>query len=184
MTDIDKRLIVLDRDGVINHDSDHYIRSADEWLPLPGSLEAIAALCRHGFQVVIATNQSGLGRGLFDARHLDEIHEKMRSSVIAAGGELSGIFFCPHHPEDKCNCRKPKPGLLLQIEQAFGCSLKGRPVIGDSQRDLDAAAAIGARPILVRTGNGSTTAANLKGPDAPEIYDDLAAAVAVLMDEG
>jgi D-glycero-D-manno-heptose 1,7-bisphosphate phosphatase len=181
---IDKRLIVLDRDGVINHDSDHYIKSADEWLPLPGSLEAIATLCRHGYQVVVATNQSGLGRRLFNAECLDEIHEKMKSSVIAAGGELSGIFFCPHRPGDHCDCRKPKPGLLLQIEQAFGCSLKGRPVIGDSQRDLDAAAAVGARPILVRTGNGSTTAANLKGPDAPEIYDDLAAAVGALIGEG
>ncbi|MBM4221381.1 MAG: D-glycero-beta-D-manno-heptose 1,7-bisphosphate 7-phosphatase, partial [Gammaproteobacteria bacterium] len=139
------RLVVLDRDGVINRESAAFIKSADEWLPLPGSLEAIAALHQAGFTVVVASNQSGVGRGLISPAALQEIHARMLAAVEQAGGKLAGIFFCPHLPGDNCSCRKPKPGLLLQIEAQFGCSLRGRPVIGDSARDLEAAQAVGAR---------------------------------------
>lgn len=175
-------LVVLDRDGVINRESVEFIKSADEWLPLPGSLEAIAALSRAGFTVVVATNQSGVGRGLISSSALEEIHGRMVQGVERAGGKLAGIFFCPHRPEDDCSCRKPKPGLLRQIEARFGCSLKGRPVIGDSARDLQAAEAIGARAILVRTGNGIETERKI-GSDV-EIFDDLAAAASSLIRYG
>ena len=181
MPEPDLRLVVLDRDGVINHDSDDYIKNPDEWVPLPGSLEAIAALTQAGFSVVVASNQSGVGRGLFDQATLDAIHRKMIDAVTTAGGRLDGIFFCPHKPEDACDCRKPKPGLLRQIEQANRISLHGVPVVGDSARDLDAAKAVGARPILVRTGNGAATEQTL-GNDA-EVFDDLAAVVGQLVSE-
>jgi D-glycero-D-manno-heptose 1,7-bisphosphate phosphatase len=169
-------LVVLDRDGVINRESAAFIKSADEWLPLPGSLEAIATLSRAGFAVVVATNQSGVGRGLIRPSALEEIHRRMIQGVEQAGGKLAGIFFCPHRPEDDCSCRKPRPGLLQQIEAHFGCSLKGQPVIGDSARDLQAAAAVGARAILVRTGNGLKTERELDSSIEVEIFDDLAAA--------
>lgn len=177
-------LIVLDRDGVINRESPDFIKTADEWLPLPGSLEAIAALSQAGFTVVVATNQSGVGRGLISPTALGEIHGRMVQSVAEAGGKLAGIFFCPHRPEDNCSCRKPKPGLLEQIEAQFGRSLKGRPVIGDSARDLQAAEAIGARAILVRTGNGIETERRLGSGRKPEIFDDLAAAARSLIGQG
>lgn len=177
------RLVVLDRDGVINRESAAFIKTADEWLPLPGSLEAIAALTRAGFTVVVASNQSGVGRGLISPGALQEIHARMRKAVEQAGGKLAGIFFCPHLPEDNCDCRKPKPGLLLQIEAQFGCSLKGRPVIGDSARDLEAAQATGARAILVRTGNGVAAEAGLGGDHPLEVFDDLAAAASALISE-
>jgi D-glycero-D-manno-heptose 1,7-bisphosphate phosphatase len=173
--------VVLDRDGVINRESAAFIKSADEWLPLPGSLEAIGALSRAGFAVVVATNQSGVGRGLISRSALEEIHGRMVRGVEQAGGKLAGIFFCPHRPEDGCNCRKPRPGLLQQIEVQFGCSLKGRPVIGDSRRDLQAAEAIGARAILVRTGNGRQTERELDSGSMVEVFDDLAAAAESLI---
>ena len=177
-------LVVLDRDGVINRESVEFIKSADEWLPLPGSLEAIAALGRAGFTVVVATNQSGVGRGLISSSALEEIHCRMVQGVEQAGGKLAGIFFCPHRPEDDCSCRKPKPGLLRQIEMQFRCSLKGRPVIGDSARDLQAAEAIGARAILVRTGNGIETERKIGGGSKVEVFDDLAAAASALIRHG
>jgi D-glycero-D-manno-heptose 1,7-bisphosphate phosphatase len=177
----DRGLVVLDRDGVINRESDDFIRSPAEWIPLPGSLEAIAALTRAGFRVVVATNQSGVARGLFTAETLDRIHARMSDTIRDAGGRLDGIFHCPHGPDDGCECRKPRPGLLRQIEARFGQSLVGRPVIGDSRRDLEAAVAVGARPILVRTGNGRRTEAEWSGP--LEVYDDLAAAAAALIGE-
>ena len=177
----DRGLVVLDRDGVINRESDAFIRSPAEWIPLPGSLEAIAALSRAGFQVVVATNQSGVARGLFTPATLEAIHARMAAAVDAAGGRLAGIFFCPHGPDDGCDCRKPRPGLLHQIEACFGQSLAGRPVIGDSRRDLEAGAAVGGRLILVRTGNGHRTEAGWTGP--LEVYDDLAAAAAALIGE-
>jgi D-glycero-D-manno-heptose 1,7-bisphosphate phosphatase len=177
-------LVVLDRDGVINRESAEFIKSADEWLPLPGSLEAIAALSRAGFTIVVATNQSGVGRGLISATALDEIHNHMVHGVEQAGGKLAGIFFCPHRPEENCSCRKPKPGLLQQIEARFGCSLMGRPVIGDSERDLQAAEAMAARAILVRTGNGIETERKIGSGRKVEIFDDLASAASALIGYG
>lgn len=174
------RLVVLDRDGVINRESAAFIRSPDEWLPLPGSLEAIAALSAAGYAVVVATNQSGVGRGLFDAATLGAIHARMTDAVSAAGGRLAGIFFCPHAPEAGCDCRKPKAGLMRQIEQAYGRSLAGEPVVGDSERDLRAAQAVGARAILVRTGNGRDTERKLVPADRVEVFDDLAAVARAL----
>ena len=174
-------LVILDRDGVINADSDAFIKSPHEWRALPGSLEAIRDLCSAGFDVVVATNQSGVGRGLFDAETLAAIHRRMRDAVQDAGGRLAGIYFCPHHPDDGCTCRKPAPGLLEQIGRDFARSLEQVPVIGDSARDLDAARKVGARPILVRTGKGAGTEAGLSA-DA-EVYDDLAAAARALIDE-
>jgi D-glycero-D-manno-heptose 1,7-bisphosphate phosphatase len=178
------KLLVVDRDGVINRESPDFIRSPDEWVPLPGSLQAIADLCRAGFTVVVATNQSGVGRGLFTAQALEGIHRKMNGAIEAAGGRLGGIFVCPHGPEADCDCRKPRPGLLRQIEAAFGCTLAGQPVVGDSERDLLAAQAVGGRAILVRTGNGRETEARLSRACAVEVFDDLAAVAAVLRGAG
>jgi D-glycero-D-manno-heptose 1,7-bisphosphate phosphatase len=169
-----KRLVIIDRDGVINRESANFIRSPEEWVPLPGSLQAIADLTRAGFLVVIATNQSGVGRGLFSAETLAEIHRKMTGAVEAAGGRLAGIFVCPHAPEADCDCRKPRPGLLRQIEAAFGGTLGGTPTVGDSERDIRAAQAVGARAMLVRTGNGRVTEGRLAADEGVEIFDDLA----------
>lgn len=152
-------LIVLDRDGVINHDSDEYIKSPEEWIPIEGSLEAIARLNRHGYRVVVATNQSGIGRGLYTIDTLFEIHKKMYRVLAEVGGTLDGIFFCPHAPDMGCECRKPKPGLFHQIEKRLGTGLQGVPAVGDSWRDLEAALAAGAEPVLVRTGKGERTLA-------------------------
>lgn len=177
------QLVVLDRDGVINRESPAFIRSPAEWLPVPGSIDAIAGLCRAGFTVVVATNQSGVGRGLFSLATLEEIHERMERTVEEAGGHLAGIFFCPHRPEDDCECRKPRAGLMRQIEARFGTSLRGRPAIGDSYRDLEAAWAVDARAMLVRTGNGVTTESRLDPERGVEIFPDLAAAAALLIAE-
>ena len=176
-----QRLVVLDRDGVINADSDDYIKSPEEWQPLPGSLEAIATLCANGFTVVVVTNQSGVGRELLDQATLQAIHAKMLAAVEAAGGAVDNIYVCPHHPDAGCDCRKPKPGMLEQIERDYACSLRGVPAVGDSTRDLAAAEQMGARPILVLTGNGSATQGSL--PQPVETYPDLAAAAAALCAE-
>jgi len=176
-----RRLVILDRDGVINRESKDFIRSPAEWVPLPGSLEAIAALTAGGFDVVVASNQSGVARGLFTTATLADIHRKMTAAVEAAGGRLAGIFFCPHGPDDRCDCRKPRPGLLRQVEAAFGTGLAGVPAIGDSARDLQAAQAVGARAILVRTGNGRDTEAALAPGAGIPVFDDLAAAAAALL---
>ena len=178
----DRRLIVLDRDGVINHDSSDFVKSPDEWVPLDGSIDAIAALSQAGFTVAVASNQSGLARGLFDADALAAMHAKMLDLVTDAGGHIDHIVFCPHSPDAGCDCRKPKPGLLIQIATHFDTALIGTPVIGDSLRDLQAAASVEARPILVRSGNGSKTEADLP-PELStiEVYDDLAAAVLALL---
>lgn len=171
------RLIVLDRDGVINHDSDAFIKTPAEWLPIDGSMEAIALLTRAGYTVGIATNQSGIGRGLMERRALGAINRKMRRAVEEAGGHVARIVHCPHRPDEGCECRKPAPGLLLRLARHFGLSLEGVPVVGDSERDLEAARAVGARPILVRTGNGRATEATLAARgEAVETYDDLLAA--------
>ena len=175
------RLIILDRDGVINRDSDEFIKTPEEWQPIPGSLEAIASLCQTGYDIVVATNQSGVGRGLFNTQMLDRIHRKMSDSIRAAGGELQGIFVCPHGPDENCDCRKPKPGLMRQIENSFSCHLTGQPAIGDSARDLEAAIAVGAQPILVRTGNGIATEKSLSPADHIAVFDDLADAARELI---
>lgn len=171
---------MLDRDGVINRDSPGYIKSPAEWEPVPGSLEAIHQLTAHGFTVVVASNQSGVGRGLFSAATLQAINAQMQARVRAAGGEIAAVFCCPHAPADGCDCRKPRPGLLRQIEAAYGVSLRGQPVIGDSGRDLDAALAVGARAMLVRTGNGERTARSYPELGRVEVFADLAAAAAAL----
>ena len=176
------QLVVLDRDGVINQDSDEYIKSPAEWHAIPGSLEAIANLHRAGFRVVIASNQSGIGRGLFSARTLEEINARMQREVAAAGGSLAGVYCCPHRPDEGCDCRKPAPGLLRRIERDFGQSLRGAPFIGDNITDLDAALAVGARPMLVRTGYGRQASKAL-GDRTAEVHADLASAVAALLGE-
>ncbi|TAK72030.1 MAG: D-glycero-beta-D-manno-heptose 1,7-bisphosphate 7-phosphatase [Gammaproteobacteria bacterium] len=146
--------IILDRDGVINYDSDEYIKSPDEWRPIPGSLDAIAQLNRAGFRVLIATNQSGVARGHYDLDMLSNIHEKLIRELAAHGGYIEEIFFCPHHPEEGCVCRKPKPGLLHQIAEKYGVNLGETFFIGDSHVDIQAAQAAGCKPLLVMTGNG------------------------------
>lgn len=176
--------MILDRDGVINRESSAFIKTPAEWVPLPGSIAAIAALSRAGFIVTIASNQSGLARGLFDRAALRAMHRKLRRLVAAAGGRVARIEVCPHGPDDGCSCRKPKPGLLVRIARRFNADLVDTPVIGDSLRDLEAAAAAGARPMLVRTGNGRRTEAALCGSlTDTEVFDDLSAAADALLAE-
>ena len=178
------RLVVLDRDGVINHDSDHFIRSVDEWRPIAGSVAAIGRLTEAGYTVAVATNQSGIGRGFLSREALTAIHGKMQKHAELAGGHIDRIVFCPHLPDAACDCRKPKPGLLEQLGAHYAIDLRGVPVIGDSERDLQAAESVCARPVLVLTGNGrKTRAARVAAGDPVEAYDDLAAAVDVLMSE-
>ena len=179
-----KGLIILDRDGVINYDSDEFVKSADEWRPLPGSIDAIAALSSHGYTLAVASNQSGIARGLFDQAALDDMHHKLLTLVDAAGGRISKIVVCPHGPDDGCDCRKPRPGLLEQLARHFDTDLAGVPVIGDALRDLEAAEAMGARPILVRTGKGKKTEATLPDRLAEiAVFDDLAGAADALLGE-
>ena len=171
------RLIILDRDGVINEDSDDYIKSPEEYIPIPGSLEAIARLNQAGYTVVVASNQSGIGRGYFDVNTLNAMHDKLKRLLAEVQGHVDGIFYCPHTPEDHCDCRKPAPGLYHQISQQFHVDLTGVPVIGDSLRDIESARAVGAQPVLVRTGKGMRSLAAGKGLDGVPVYDDLASAV-------
>ena len=177
------RLIVLDRDGVINHDSDQFIKSPDEWRAIPGSVEAIARLNHAGYRVVVATNQSGVGRGLFGMTTLTDIHDKMFKSLHQVGGRIDAVFYCPHAADSNCDCRKPKPGMLQQIGVRFGVDLDQVPVVGDGLRDLQAAAAIGARPILVLTGKGEKTHAAGNLPEGTTVFPDLAFAVTALLAE-
>jgi len=174
------KLVILDRDGTINQDSDQYIKSPAEWKPIPGSLEAIARLTQGGWRVVVATNQSGLSRGLFDMSTLNSIHAEMHRAVGQAGGRIDAIFFCPHAADSNCECRKPKPGLLREVASRFGVELEGVPMIGDSLRDFAAAAAAGAQPWLVLTGNGRKTRDAGGLPPGTEIAADLAAIAARL----
>ena len=177
-------LVVIDRDGVINEDSDEFIKSVAEWRPIRGSLEAIAALHRGGWKVAVVTNQSGVGRGLYDEPTLGRIHQHMRERVRAAGGELAGVYYCPHLPDAGCGCRKPKPGMFRALERDLGLSVVGAPYIGDRISDVEAADAVGARPILVRTGTGALTEAALrKRRVRVPVFDDLAAAARSLLDE-
>jgi D-glycero-D-manno-heptose 1,7-bisphosphate phosphatase len=174
------KLVVLDRDGTINEDSDQHIKSPAEWRPIPGSLEAIARLTQGGWRVVVATNQSGIARGLFDMATLNAIHAEMHRAVGQAGGRIEAIFFCPHAADANCACRKPRPGMLREIAERMNVSLEGVPAAGDSIRDLEAAAAVGALPCLVLTGKGRKTRAAGGLPPGTEVYDDLAALAARL----
>jgi len=179
-----KGLIILDRDGVINRDSEVFVKSAVEWIPLPGSIAAIAKLSRAGFTVTIASNQSGLARALFGRSALLAMHRKLRKLVAAEGGMVARIVVCPHGPDDGCACRKPGPGLLLRLARHYDTDLIGVPVVGDSLRDIQAALAVGARPILVRTGNGANTESAFPADYGKiEIFDDLAAATSALIQE-
>lgn len=176
------KLVILDRDGVINQDSDDYIKSVDEWIPINGSLEAIARLNQAGYQVLVATNQSGIGRGYYDLFMLNAMHQKMHKLLAKLGAHVDAILFCPHTPEDRCRCRKPGTGMYEEIANRWGISLAGIAVVGDSRRDLEPAISMGARPILVKTGKGSKTISNLKNIGAKvEIYEDLAKAVEGLL---
>lgn len=176
------KVLVLDRDGVINADSPDYIKSPEEWHALPGSIEAIARASRAGFRIAVASNQSGVGRGLFDLDTLSAINDTMIDAVENAGGRIDLVVFCPHGPDEGCECRKPKAGLLRRIETELGTSLAGQWVIGDSQRDLEAARAVGAQPVLVRTGNGRETETGVD-PHEVKIFDDLSSAVESLLQQ-
>ena len=174
-------LVILDRDGVINAqppNGEHVISPA-LWAPLPGALDAIARLNRAGYRVVVATNQSGVGRGLFDIDTLHLIHGQLHRQLIEHGGHIDAIFYCPHLPQENCFCRKPKPGMLLEIAKRLRCSLSGVPYVGDSSRDIEAAQAAGATPVLVRTGDGEETLAKLitQGRKLEQVYSDLSAMV-------
>ncbi len=175
------KLIILDRDGVINEDSDAFIKSVDEWIPLPGSIDAIARLTMNDYRVVVATNQSGIARGLFDIDTLMRMHDKMHQLVNEAGGAIEAIFFCPHGPDDGCGCRKPRAGMFRDIGTRLRVDLTGVPAVGDSLRDLQTAEVVGARPILVRTGKGEQTLATLGERAGLEVYDNLAAVVDALL---
>jgi len=184
------KLIILDRDGVINQDSDDYIRSVRDWDPIPGSIEAIAALSRAGFTIAIASNQSGLGRGYFSRAALEEIHAELCRAVAGQGGRIDGIFYCPHRPDEGCDCRKPATGLLCAIERQLGERLEGARFIGDSLKDLLAGEAAGCRPVLVRTGNGEATLQRLRAGESPlqhpravAVYRDLAQAARDILEE-
>ncbi|WP_339898945.1 D-glycero-beta-D-manno-heptose 1,7-bisphosphate 7-phosphatase [uncultured Gilvimarinus sp.] len=187
------KLVILDRDGVINQDTGNYVRSADEWVALPGSIAAIARLYKAGYTVVVATNQSGLARGYFDLDDLEAMHAKLTQLVEAEGAELGAIFYCPHGPDDNCKCRKPLPGLVDAIEAEFNTSAEGVAFIGDSLRDLETGLAKGCRLILVETGNGIATRAQLDQSDGdnPEyslsgqtvtLVADLAAAAELIIE--
>jgi D-glycero-D-manno-heptose 1,7-bisphosphate phosphatase len=177
------KLAILDRDGVINYDSDQFIKSPDEWKPIPGSLEAIARLNQYGWRVVVASNQSGVGRGLFGMDMLNAINDKMVKSLAQIGGRLEAIFFCPHPADSTCDCRKPRPGMYREIGERFNVDLTEVPVIGDSLRDLEAAVAVGARPYLVLTGKGERTRSDHELPDGTQVFGDLAEVVAHLTSE-
>lgn len=181
-----KKLIILDRDGVINEDSEDYIKSPEEWQPIPGSLEAVAQLNQAGYTIAIATNQSGIARGLYNEQILQAIHEKMQSALASIGGAVDHIFYCPHSPWDDCGCRKPKPGLFEQIRKYYGLPLWHVPAVGDSLRDCQAAKQMGCRVMLVKTGNGThtldTEAASLE-IIKPQIFSDLSAVVQFLLEE-
>jgi D-glycero-D-manno-heptose 1,7-bisphosphate phosphatase len=175
------KLIILDRDGVINEDSDEYIKSVDEFIPLPGSLEAIARLKKAGYTIAVATNQSGIARGYFDEATLAAMHDKLAHLLDEQGGEIDYIAYCPHGPDDNCDCRKPLPGLLKEISTHFNTELTNVPIIGDSLRDLQSARSVGAYPILVKTGKGERTLENADQISDVPVYADLAAAVDALL---
>ena len=168
------KLVILDRDGVINYDSDQYIKSPAEWRPIPGSVEAIARLHQGGWRIAVATNQSGIGRGLFDMATLNAINDKMMEMVFRQGGRIDALFFCPHTAAEACGCRKPRTGMFEEIAARFHTELKGVPVVGDSLKDLQAAEAVGAQPVLVLTGKGTRTRDEGSMPRKTLVFDSLA----------
>ena len=170
------KLAILDRDGVVNYDSDLYIKSPAEWRAIPGAIEAIARLNQGGYRVAVATNQSGIGRGLFDMATLNAINDKMMEMVFRHGGRIDALFFCPHTPDDDCSCRKPRTGMLEEIAARFHAELKGVPCVGDSLKDMQAADAVGAQPILVLTGKGRQTREQGGLPKRTLVFEDLAEA--------
>ena len=170
------KLVILDRDGVINHDSDQYIKSPAEWRPIPGSIEAIARLHQGGYRIAVATNQSGIGRGLFDMATLNAINDKMMELVFRQGGRIDALFFCPHTAAEGCACRKPRTGMFEEIAARFHTELKGVPVVGDSLKDLQAAEAVGAQPLLVLTGKGPRTREGGGMPRKTQVFENLAEA--------
>jgi D-glycero-D-manno-heptose 1,7-bisphosphate phosphatase len=169
------KLVILDRDGTINYDSESFVKSPGEWRPIEGSLEAIARLTHAGFRIVVATNQSGIARGLFDTATLISIHDTLQRAAAQAGGRIDAFFFCPHAADACCQCRKPQPGMLLEVARRFNISLKDTYMVGDAQRDVEAAAAAGARPVLVLTGRGKLTRAEGKLPPGTAVFENLAA---------
>ena len=171
------RAVILDRDGVINRDSDEFIKSPEEWVAIPGSLEAIARMHQAGVVVAVATNQSGVGRALLTLETLERIHARMLDEVRESGGAIAEIVFCPHLPDAACDCRKPAPGMLHELARRLDLDLAGLPVVGDSERDLVAARRAGASPVLVRTGKGLRTLRSSRGLEGVPIFDDLAAFV-------
>lgn len=177
------KLVILDRDGVINFDSAQFIKSPEEWMPIPGSLEAIAMLNQAGFRVALATNQSGIERGLFDMATLNAIHDKMHRALGQFGGRIDALFYCPHTADSNCDCRKPKPGMLEEIARRFGTDLQGIPSVGDSLRDLQAGLSLGAQPVLVRTGKGEETLEEGGLPENTWICSDLMGAAHRIIDE-
>lgn len=168
------KLLILDRDGVINQDSDAYIKSLDEWIPIPSAITAIARLSKAGWIVAVATNQSGIARGYYDLATLESMHQRLRELVAEQGGELGLVVYCPHGPDEGCECRKPKPGMLLQIAQHYAADLRGIWFVGDSRGDLDAALAVDCQPVLVKTGKGERTLTKPL-PEGTLVFDDLAA---------
>lgn len=171
------KLVILDRDGVINHDSASFIKNPNEWVAIPGSLEAIALLNQSGYRVAIATNQSGIARGLFDMAILNAIHDKMHKALAQVGGRVDAVFYCPHSADDHCDCRKPKTGMIVDIARRFSVDLKEVPAVGDALRDLQAFANAGCQPILVRTGKGEQTLAKGDLPPNTQVFSDLSAVV-------
>jgi D-glycero-D-manno-heptose 1,7-bisphosphate phosphatase len=169
------KLVILDRDGTINYDSEQYIKSPAEWRPIPGSLEAIGRLTQAGYRIVVATNQSGIARGLFDTATLIAIHDTLQRAAAQAGGRVDAFFFCPHAADSTCECRKPKPGMLLEVARRFNVSLGDTYVVGDTLRDVQAAAAAGARPVLVLSGRGRKTLEEGMLPPGTAVFQDLAA---------
>ena len=177
------KLVILDRDGVINQDSAQFIKSPDEWVPIPGSLEAIALLNQAGFRIALATNQSGISRGLFDMATLNAIHDKMHRALAQYGGRIDALFYCPHTAEEGCACRKPKPGMLEEIGRRFATDISGVPSVGDSLRDLQASAVVGAQPFLVLTGKGEQTLADGGLPENTRVLADLMEAAQCVVNE-
>ena len=169
------KLVILDRDGTINHDSEHHVRSVEDWRPIKGSIEAIARLTQAGYRIVVATNQSGIARGYFTTRTLFEIHEALQRAAAQAGGRVDAFFFCPHAADSACECRKPRPGMLVEAARRFNVALEDTYMVGDALRDVEAAAAAGARPVLVLTGKGRKTQEDGKLPPGTRVFADLAA---------
>lgn len=168
------KLVILDRDGTINYDSDQYIKSPAEWRPIPGSLEAIGRLTQAGYRIVVATNQSGIARGLFDTATLISIHDTLQRAAAQAGGRVDAFFFCPHAADSTCECRKPRPGMVLEVARRFNVSLADTYMVGDTLRDVQAAAAAGARPVLVLSGRGRKTLEEGMLPPGTAVFQDLA----------